>query len=283
VNPAGVVDAHHHLWDLGVRDQEWITGEALAPIRRDFRPADLAPLAAANGVAQTVVVQTALVAEETSELLAIAADSTLIAAVVGWLDLTAPDVADRVAELRQGPGGATLAGIRHQVQLEPDPGWLTRPDVLRSLRQLGEAGLVYDLVVQAHQLPACVHAARQLPELTFVLDHLGKPPIAAGTLEPWAADVRALAALPNTVCKLSGLVTEADWATWTVADLRPYADTVLAAFGPDRVMFGSDWPVSTLAADYAEVLDAARALTAGLSGTEQDAVFRATATRVYGL
>jgi L-fuconolactonase len=283
MSDGGVVDAHHHLWDLGVRDQDWITGEALASIRRDFLAADLEPLAAGAGVTKTVVVQTVLVAEETPELLAIAADSALISAVVGWLDLTAPDVADRVAELRALPGGGALAGIRHQVQLEPDPDWLVRPDVLAGLRALAEAGLVYDLVVQAHQLPACVRAAREVPGLTFVLDHLGKPPVASGALEPWATEVRALAEAPNTVCKLSGLVTEADWSGWTVDDLRPYADTVLDAFGPDRLMFGSDWPVSTLAADYARVLDTARKLTTGLGTAEQDAVFRGTASRVYGL
>jgi L-fuconolactonase len=278
-----IIDAHHHLWDLSVRDQDWITGDALAPLRRDFLAAELESLAAENGVTGTVVVQTVLVPEETPELLAVAATSPVIAGVVGWLDLTAPDVAERVAELRAGPGGAALVAIRHQVQLEPDPEWLLRPDVRSGLALLADAGLAYDLVVQPHQLPACVRAARELPGLVFVLDHLGKPPIAAGTLEPWATDVRALAALPNTTCKLSGMVTEADWTAWTVADLRPYAATVLDAFGPDRVMFGSDWPVSTLAADYARVLDTARELTDGLSPAEREAVFGGTATRVYGL
>ncbi|MGW7084126.1 amidohydrolase family protein [Streptomyces sp. NPDC054871] len=278
-----VVDSHHHVWDLSVRDQEWITGEALAPIRRNFSLTDLLPEAHAAGVAATVLVQTVTVAEETPELLAAAADSELVAGVVGWTDLTRPDITDTLAGLVQLPGGQHLVGIRHQVQGEPDPQWLLRPDVRRGLAAVGAAGLAYDLVVLPHQLPACVEAAREHPGLTFVLDHLGKPPIASGALEAWAASVRSLAALPNTVCKLSGLVTEADPKTWTVDDLRPYADTVLEAFGPDRLMFGSDWPVCTLAATYAEVMDLARQLSDSLSGSERSALFAGTATRVYRL
>ncbi|MFI6091202.1 amidohydrolase family protein [Streptomyces sp. NPDC051218] len=286
---ARLIDAHHHVWDLSVRDQEWITGEALAPIRRNFSLADLLPETRAAGVAATVLVQTVTVADETPEFLALAAGSDLVAGgdlvagVVGWTDLTRPDAGDALAKLRKLPGGQRLVGIRHQVQGEPDPQWLLRPDVRRGLAAVGAAGLAYDLVVLPHQLPACVKAAQEHPGLTFVLDHLGKPPIASGALEPWATAIRALAELPNTVCKLSGLVTEADPKTWTVDGLRPYADTVLDAFGPDRLMFGSDWPVCTLAATYAEVLDSARELTDSLSGSERAAVFAGTATRVYGL
>ncbi|MEW1927147.1 amidohydrolase family protein [Streptomyces sp. NPDC088360] len=278
-----VVDSHHHVWDLSVRDQEWITGEALAPIRRDFSLTDLLPEARAAGVTATVLVQTVTVAEETPEFLALAADSDLVAGVVGWTDLTRPDAADALARLRQLPGGQHLVGIRHQVQGEPDPQWLLRPDVRRGLAAVGAAGLAYDLVVLPHQLPACVKAAQDHPELTFVLDHVGKPPVASGAIEPWATAVRMLAGLPNTVCKLSGLVTEAAPKTWTVDGLRPYADTVLEAFGPDRLMFGSDWPVCTLVAPYGEVLDVARQLTGSLSDGERAALFAGTATRVYGL
>ncbi|MGB8941564.1 MAG: amidohydrolase family protein [Streptomyces sp.] len=278
-----LVDAHHHVWDLSARDQEWITGEALAPIRRNFSLDDLLPEARAAGVGATVLVQTVTVAEETPEFLALAAESDLVAGVVGWTDLTRPDVSDALAALRQLPGGQHLVGIRHQVQSEPDPQWLLRPDVRLGLAAVGTAGLVYDLVVLPHQLPACVKAAQEHPELTFVLDHVGKPPIASGALEPWAGAVRSLAALPNTVCKLSGLVTEADPKAWTADDLRPYADTVLEAFGPDRLMFGSDWPVCTLAATYAEVVQAAKELTDALSATERAALFAGTATRVYRL
>jgi L-fuconolactonase len=277
------VDAHHHVWDLTVRDQDWITGPELQPLRRTFTLADLEPEARAAGVDRTVLVQTVTVAEETPEFLALAAEHQLVAGVVGWTDLTRPDIADELNRLRELPGGAFLKGIRHQVQDEPDPEWLLRPEVLRGLAAMADAGLVHDLVVLPHQLPACVEAAALLPHLTFVLDHLGKPPIASGEREPWTSALRALAALPNTVAKLSGLVTQAGPAAWAIADLRPYADTALDAFGPDRLMYGSDWPVCTLAARYGEVLGAAGELTAHLSAAERTAVFEGTATRVYDL
>ncbi|MET8409394.1 amidohydrolase family protein [Streptomyces sp. NPDC005195] len=277
------VDAHHHVWDLSVRDQDWITGPGLRPLRRNFTADDLRPEAAAAGIGRTVLVQTVTVAEETPEFLGLALRSDLIAGVVGWTDLTRPDVADELARLRELPGGRYLKGIRHQVQGEPDPEWLLRPDVRRGLAAVAAAGLVYDLVVLPHHLPGCVRAALDHPELTFVLDHLGKPPIAAGALDPWAGHVRELAALPNTVGKLSGLVTEADLAKWTVDDLRPYAETALAAFGPGRLMFGSDWPVCTLAASYAQVVAATEELTDVLDEGERADVFGGTALRVYRL
>ncbi|WP_105968190.1 amidohydrolase family protein [Streptomyces geranii] len=279
----GVIDAHHHVWDLSVRDQDWITGPELAPLRRDFGLADLEPEARAAGVTATVLVQTIDVPQETPEFLALARDSDLVAGVVGWTDLTSPDVANALAALREGPGGEYLVGIRHQVQGESDPRWLMRSDVLRGLAAVAEAGLVYDLVVRPHQLAAAHEAAQLLPGLTFVLDHAGKPPIATGELRPWADAVRLLAALPNTVCKLSGMVTESDWDRWSVEDLRPYADTVLDAFGPRRLMFGSDWPVCRLAATYAEVVATARELTADLHPAERHEVFTQTALRTYGL
>lgn len=278
-----IVDAHQHVWDLSVRDQDWITGPELAPIRRDFLLDDLRPEAAAAGVDATVLVQTITVPEETPELLALAKDSDLVAGVVGWTDLTAPDIADRLAALRELPGGERLSGIRHQVQGEPDPNWLLRPDVARGLDAVAAAGLAYDLVVRPHQLPAAIRAAEAHPGLTFVLDHIGKPPIASGDLVPWARCVRELAALPHTVCKLSGLVTEADWHRWTADDLRPYAGAALESFGPRRTMFGSDWPVCRLASSYGEVLDTACLLTDGLDSREQRQVFGETADRVYGL
>jgi L-fuconolactonase len=278
-----IIDAHHHVWNLSVRDQDWITGDALSPLRRSFLAGDYENCAQASAVAASIVVQTVTVAEETPELLAQAAVSPLIEGVVGWTDLTAPDVADRIAQLQQLPGGDRLVGLRHQVQSEPDPGWLLRPDVLRGLGAVADAGLIYDLVITPAQLTAAAGAAAEIPGLTFVLDHLGKPPIAADRRQPWASGLRRLAARPNTVAKLSGLVTEAAWHSWTVADLRPYTEIALAAFSPDRLMFGSDWPVCTLAADYETVLDTTRRLTADLSGDERAAVFARTAARVYGI
>ncbi|WP_030935176.1 amidohydrolase family protein [Streptomyces sp. NRRL S-646] len=275
------VDAHHHVWDLSVRDQDWIPEHS--PLRRNFSLDDLTPEAHAAGVDRTVLVQTITVPEETPEFLQLAAAHDLIAAVVGWTDLTRPDITDELSRLRELPGGHYLKGIRHQVQGEPDPEWLLRPDVRRGLAAVAEAGLVYDLVVLPHQLPACTKAAAALPQLTFVLDHLGKPPIASGALKPWAADLHALAALPNTVAKLSGLVTEAAPDSWTVDDLGPYTDTALEAFGPARLMFGSDWPVCTEKATYGEVLSTTGELTAHLAEKDRLAILEGTAIRVYGL
>ena len=277
-----MIDAHHHVWDLSVRDQDWITGEAMARIRRTFTIDDLRPLAAAAGVEVTVMVQTVAVAEETQEMLAMAAGSLLVAGVVGWTDLTSPGVGDALGRLAAEPGGEYLVGIRHQVQSEPDPDWLRRPDVIRGLRAVAAAGLCYDLVVVPHQLPAASYAAATVPEHTMVLDHAGKPRIGTGNLDGWAASIREFAALPNTVCKLSGLVTEAPPRA-PVRDFAPVADVVLSAFGAARTMFGSDWPVCLLASDYAGVYALAGSLVAGLSPEERTAVFGGTAARVYGI
>ena len=275
-----VIDAHHHVWDLAVRDQPWLAGDEMAAIRRNFGADDLRPAAAAAGVTATVLVQTVTVAAETPEMLALAAGDPLIRAVVGWTDLTAREVADQLARLVEAPGGDRLAGLRHQVQEEPDPGWLRRPDVIAGLRAVADAGLAYDLILRPHQLAAATYAAQSVPQLSFVLDHGGNPPVAAGALEPWAAAVRALAACPNVTCKLSGLVTVAAPGAPPAA-LRPVADVILGAFGANRVMFGSDWPVCLLASDYPGVMELARTLTAGLSEAERAAVFAGTAARVY--
>ncbi|MET8995557.1 amidohydrolase family protein [Amycolatopsis sp. NPDC004169] len=274
------VDAHHHLWQTSVRRHAWLDGDETAAIRRDFTPADLR--AAAEGIDATVLVQVLPDLDESVEFLATAAAEPLIAGVVGWLDLTGSPARD-LERLRSAPGGELLTGIRHLVQAEPDPRWLEREDVLAGLAAVRDAGLVYDLLVLPHQLPAATAAVRALPDLTFVLDHLAKPPIASGELEPWASGIATLAREPNVVAKLSGLVTEADREHWTAADLRPYAETALAAFGPDRLMLGSDWPVCLLAGTYAEVMNAAESLLDGLSPAESDAVRGGTASRVYGL
>jgi L-fuconolactonase len=275
-----IIDAHHHVWDLSVRDQDWITGDGMAAIRRSFSMDDLRESARAADVAATVLVQTVTVPAETPELLSVASEDPLAAAVVGWADLTAPAVADHLARLTGGPGGSYLAGIRHQVQSEPDPDWLRRPDVIRGLRAVAAAGLCYDLVVRPHQIPAAAYAAAVVPELTFVLDHAGKPAIARGNLSFWTAAIGELAAQPNTVCKLSGLVTEAAPGAKS-SEFAPVADVILGAFGPDRVMFGSDWPVCLLVSDYASVVALARSLVASLSDAERTAVFAGTAARVY--
>jgi len=275
-----IVDAHHHVWDLAVRDQPWIAGPPMAPIRRSFRVDDLRPSADAAGVTATVLVQTVTVADETPEMLAIAAAEPLVAGVVGWTDLTSPAVADELARLAACPGGRHLVGIRHQVQSEPDPDWLRRADVIRGLRAVAAAGLCYDLVVLPHQLAAAAYAATEVPGLTLILDHAGKPPIGRGDLDPWRAAIRTFAARPNTACKLSGLVTEAPPGAPLDA-FAPVADVILEEFGPERIMFGSDWPVCLLARDYAGVVELAQLLTAGLSDAERTAVFSSTAARLY--
>ena len=282
--PTGTaVDAHHHLWDLTVRPRPWIDPDTMSAINRSFAVDELAPLAKASGIGRTVLVQTVDEVAETRDYLRLAAHSDLVAAVTGWVDLTAPDVAEQLAELRSGVGGDRLRGIRHGVQSEPDPAWLTRPDVLTGLGTVGSAGLVYELLTLPDQLPAAILASRRLPELSFVLDHCSKPLIADGVLEPWASRIRELAAQPNVTCKLSGLVTEARWDSWEVATLRPYAEVVLEAFGADRVMFGSDWPVCTLATGYQRWVETVRQLISEASPDEQSAIWSGTATRIYGL
>jgi L-fuconolactonase len=284
---AVTIDAHHHLWDLDAREHRWLMGgqpwatdDELAALRRSYRLEDLAPVAEAAEVTSTVVIQTVAEPWETPDLLALAGG--LVTGVVGWTDLTAPGAADAVAGLRALPGGSFLCGIRHPVLSEPDPDWLAGPAVLRGLRALATTGLAFDLVVLRRQLPAAVTAVRTVPELTFVLDHLGAPPAESGetaSAGPWAAAIRSLAARPNVVCKLSGAHTSPARAS----DLRPYYETVLAAFGPQRLMFGSDWPVSALIAAYGDVHAMYRELTSDLSPAEQDAIFRGTARRVYRL
>ena len=277
-----IVDAHHHVWDLAVRDQPWIAGPPMAAIRRSFCVDDLRPSAQAAGVTATVLVQTVTVAAETPELLAIAAADPLVAGVVGWTDLTSPEISGALDLLAACPGGRHLVGIRHQVQSEPDRDWLRRPDVIRGLRAVAAAGLCYDLVVLPHQLAAAAYAATEVPGLTLILDHAGKPPIGRGELAAWRAAIRAFAARPNTACKLSGLVTEAPSAA-AVGAFSPVADVIFEAFGADRVMFGSDWPVCLLARDYAGVVELAQLLAASLSDAERNAVFSSTAVRLYGI
>jgi L-fuconolactonase len=277
-----VIDAHHHLWDPALADYPWMTDE-LAPIRRRFDVDDLVPLLDATGVDATVLIQTRSSAAESREFLATAAGSGRIAGVVGWVDLTSPAVADQLAALRDGPGGERLIGIRHQVHDEPDPDWLLRPDVVRGLVAVERAGLVYDLLVRARELPAALEIARTMPGLRLVIDHLAKPPIRDGAMFPWSERLGLFSPLSNVACKLSGLVTEADWTTWSTEDLAPYVDRALELFGPGRLLFGSDWPVSLLAAPYERVVDTARALIAGLSRAEQGAVMGGTAVGVYDL
>ncbi len=279
---SAIVDAHHHLWDPGRASYPWMTDD-LAVIRRPFGPADLAPELAAVGVDGTVLVQSRSSLDETRELLAVAEQTPFIRGVVGWVDLADPAIADTLAELRAGDGGRRLVGIRHQVHDEPDPAWLDRHDVSHGIRAVGELGLAYDLLVRPRELPAATRLVGDMPDVRFVVDHLAKPPIRSGELEPWASLIVELGALQNAWCKVSGMITEADWGTWQPADLQPYVEHVLEAFGSGRLMFGSDWPVCLLAGSYAQVVEAARTCLADLGPAERDRVFGATAVDVYRL
>ncbi len=277
-----IVDAHHHFWDPGTADYPWLTDE-LALIRRPFGPDDLAPELAAAGVDATVLVQTRSSLDETAGFLELAAATPFVRGVVGWVDLTDAAVADAIAALRARPGGDRLVGIRHQVHDEPDAEWLLRDDVIRGIRAVGAAGLAFDLLLRPRELPASLELAERLPDVRFVIDHLAKPPIATSALEPWRSRIGAFAPLEHVACKVSGLVTEADWSSWTAADLQPFVDHVIDVFGPERLMFGSDWPVCLLAATYAQVVGTAGTILEGLSDGELAAVMGTNATRIYGL
>ncbi len=273
-----LVDSHHHFWDPSRRDYPWM-GDELAAIRRPFGPAELAPLIAAAGIDWTVLVQTISSLDETREFLDTAATTDFVAGVVGWVDLTDPALAGTLRDLRAGAGGRFLVGIRHQVHDEPDPRWLLRADVRRGIHAVGNADLVYDLLVRTRELPAAVELVSDFPDMRFVLDHIAKPRIAAGPRDlEWEQAMAPLAERQNVACKLSGMMTEADWNTWTPDQLQPYVARVLDWFGPERCMFGSDWPVSLLASDYARIVSTMKELV----GESAD-VFGGTAARVYRL
>jgi len=277
-----IVDAHHHLWDPANRAYPWLAKAELDPIRQRYDVDDLRRHTTAAGVDATVLVQTVSDVSETIELLDAAEKSAgLVAGVVGWVDLTGPDVGDVLSSLAAHRGGQRLVGVRHQVEDERDPLWLNRGDVGRGLAAVARAGLVYDLLVPTGGLAVATAAVGEHATLEFVLDHAAKPPVAGGDLDAWRRGIAELARRENVAVKLSGLVTEADWQAWTIDDLRPVIDHVLATFGPSRMMFGSDWPVCELAASYEDVAQTARDLVAELSSAERDDVFGGTACRVY--
>jgi L-fuconolactonase len=271
-----MLDSHVHLWDLGVRDQAWIP--AGSPIRRSFDAGDLRGALAATHVDAVILVQAINDAGETTDLISCAIREDLVRGVVGWADLRSPDFAGALAEL---VATGWLLGLRHQALAEADPaGWLRSPAVRRGLAALATSGLPFDLMIRPAHFPAALRTVREHPALQFVLDHLGKPPIATGELEPWAAGIRSLAAEPNVACKLSGLQTIAS-ADWTYAELAPYLDIALEAFGPGRLIFGSDWPVCTPAASYPRVCEVAQAACSGLTDRERTAVLAGNARAIY--
>lgn len=277
------IDTHHHFWDPATADYPWMT-DALAVIRRKFSPVDLRPSLSEVGVTQTILVQTRSSYKESFEFLEIAADTEFVCGVVAWVDLTSPSVSDDLTRLKDSKGGSYLVGIRHQVHDEEDPDWMLRDDVRRGLSAVAQHDLVYDLLLRPRELAAAIKTVQAMPEARWVLDHIAKPEIASGGWEPWARDMRRLAeASPTCWVKLSGMVTEADWTCWTAEDLVPYVEHVLACFGPERCMLGSDWPVCLLAAPYDKVMSTARQLIAGLSAEAQQQILFENAIAAYKL
>jgi len=272
------IDAHQHFWHFDPARDAWITDEMEA-LRRDFLPSELERVLRAADMDGCVAVQADTSEVETLFLLELAERHDFVKGVVGWVDLCDPDVAKHLERLSVS---RRLCGLRHIVQAEADD-YLTRDDVTRGIAAVGAAGLTFDILVYARQLPSVLSLVDRLPEQPLVVDHLAKPEIGEGILEPWATHMRALAEHPHVWCKVSGMVTEADWSGWDAEDLRPYLDVVFEAFGPRRLMFGSDWPVCLLAAGYQEVLQVVASYASSLTPDEQGALFGGTAVRFYAL
>lgn len=282
-----LIDAHHHVWDLERHPQPWLEASEHHILRHSFDPEDLRSAAtraiAGHELAGTVLVQAIASVAETLDLLALAEREPLITAVVGWADLASPAIGDQLDELLSAPGGRHLRSLRHLVQDEADQRWLQRPDVAHGLRALAERGLAYDILIRSHQFPQAIRLAEDQPGLPLALDHAGKPPIATARLGDWERQIRRLAAYPRVVCKVSGLITEADRKHWDVADLQPVWDVLLSAFGPERLMFGSDWPVANLAGGWDRWAEAIEQLLNGCTETETAAILGGTATAFYRL
>lgn len=276
------VDAHQHFWRIAEPGRDW-PPPALATLYRDFTPGDLAPLLRTHGIERSVLVQSLPNEADTLALLDLAAGNDFIGAVVGWTELKAPDAPERIADLAARP---KMRGLRPMLQDMLDDAWLDDPALAPAVHAMIAHGLSFDALVRPRQLPALLRFARRFPGLAIVVDHAAKPDIAAGTVEPWRTDMQALARLPNVVCKLSGLVTEAavdSQAGWQPSDLRPYVEDLLAWFGPLRLLWGSDWPVLNLAADYGRWLATCEAMLAILDDDARAAVFGLNACRFYRL
>jgi L-fuconolactonase len=272
------IDAHQHFWHFDPVRDDWITGEMTA-IRTDFLPEDLQPLLEAVGIEGSIAVQADPSEDETRFLLNLAEDHPSILGVVGWVDLLGPKLGDRLEHFCRFE---RFRGVRHIAQAAADH-FLARGDIVHRIGMLREFGLTYDVLIYPRQLPAALSMVQRLPDQPFVVDHLAKPLIREGKIEPWASLMREIAAHPNVWCKVSGMVTEADWGRWRQEDMRPYLDVVFEAFGPDRLMFGSDWPVCLLAAGYQEVWELVDAYAAHLSPADREKLFGSNAAIFYGL
>ena len=273
------IDAHQHFWIYNSPEYEWID-ESMSVLRRNFLPADLAPELAAAGLQGSIAVQARQSLEETRWLLELADGSPNILGVVGWVDLCSPECRTQLKAFRKNP---KLVGIRHIVQSEPDDRFLLRPDFLRGIAILEEFDLAYDILIYTKHLPVAAGFVERFPKHRFVLDHLAKPLIKKREIESWAAGIRRLAGFPNVFCKLSGLVTEADWRHWQPEDIIPYLDVALAAFGPSRLMIGSDWPVCLVASSYSRTLDVVKNYLQKHPAETRDAVLGGNARRFWRL
>ncbi|EIM77464.1 amidohydrolase 2 [Nitratireductor aquibiodomus RA22] len=272
------IDAHQHFWKLSRGDYGWLTPE-LSAIYRDFLPDDLKPLMEAEGIDGTVLVQAAPSDAETDFMLSLADENAFIRGVVGWVDFESPDAPARIAELAAHP---RFKGLRPMIQDIPDPDWMLRPQLNAAFRALIDHGLVFDALVLPRHLKNLAVLVDRYPEMTVVIDHCAKPDIASGAMENWAEDMASLAKRQQVSCKLSGLVTEAGEG-WDREKLQPYADHVLTVFGPGRVIWGSDWPVCTLAASYSDWCEATAALLQRFDAADWEAILGANAGRIYGL
>jgi len=279
---APTIDAHAHVVGPSRLSDVGHAGP-LGSLGGSFDARDLRPVLEDDGFSGALLVQLAPTMDETRELLAIAAEASFVLGVVGWVDLTAPAVDAAIEALRAEPGGDHLVGVRHRVHAEPDPDWLGRLDVRRGLRAVANAGLVFDLLVRTRELSVAAKVARAFPEMRFVLDHLGRPPIASGDLTEWGRALLALAEQPNVHATISGLVSQAAWHTWSIDDLRHPVELAVDAFGPQRLMIGSDWPLCLMAGTYSDAIDTVRFLLAELSTLDQADILGGTAMRVYGL
>jgi L-fuconolactonase len=276
---ARFVDAHHHLWRYTPHEYAWISGE-MDILRRDCLARDLRPRLDDAGIAAAIAVQARQTVAETEWLLEVARDHPWIEGVVGWLPLASADFPDAYEARLSRP---RLKGLRHIVQDEPDDDYILNVAFNRGVRALRDTGLVYDILIHTRHLPRAIQFVDAHPDQPFVLDHCAKPPLRSGDLDFWSTHIRELARRPNVACKLSGLVTEADWQQWSAAELEPCWYIVLEAFGPARLMFGSDWPVALLASSYQRWVDTVEAWTASLSVEEQASVWGGTARRIYRL
>ena len=273
------IDAHQHFWRYDPREYDWID-ESMACLRRDFLPDGLKPELERAGFQGCVAVQARQTVEETRWLLELAAAAPFVLGAVGWVDLQSPEVHSQLETFAKNP---KLVGIRHVVQGEPDDRFLLRPEFLRGISMLEEFDLAYDILIYTRHLPVAAEFVRQFPRQRFVLDHLAKPPIKSGSSQPWARGIRDLAAFPNVLCKLSGLVTEADWQQWKPEHLAPYIDVAFDCFGPDRLMIGSDWPVCTVAASYARAMEVVKNYLTHHPAQVQAAVLGENARRFWKL